>query len=132
MDGQGVADLVEFRLDLLREALKLTREQERAWNVYAERTRALAADIVREESRMRSALSMNGIQQVNHAVDTARDRLTAWEDIASAARTLYDNLTPDQKALADARFPSIVSALSGNGQPGGPSRFGGPAGKSTP
>jgi hypothetical protein len=109
---ENVTDLVEFRLALLQEDLKLTREQERAWIAYEERTRALAADISRERSRSQNALSMNAMQQVNHAVDHARDQLAAWEEIAPAAKALYDSLTPEQKALADARMPSIVAALT--------------------
>jgi len=114
-EQQGVGDLVAFRLALLQEDLKLTREQERAWTAYEERANALAADIAREQNRMRSPMSLNAMQQVNHAVDTARNRLTAWEEIAAAAKALYDGLTPQQKELADARFPSIVSALTAGG-----------------
>ena len=109
---ESVTDLVEFRLALLQEDLKLTRDQERAWITYEERTRALATDIARERSRSQTALSMNAMQQVNHAVDHARDQLAAWEEIAPAAKALYDSLTPEQKALADARMPSIVAALT--------------------
>ena len=124
---ESMTELVEFRLALLQEDLKLAREQERAWVVYEERTKALAADISREHARMQSAMSMNAMQQVNHAVDTARDRLTAWEEIASAAKALYDNLTPPQKELADARFPSIVSALNADTTTGSLPRSGGAA-----
>jgi len=116
-EQQSLIDLVEFRLALLQEGLKLTREQEQAWMAYEKRTMALAGDIAREQDRLKSAMSMNAMQQVNHAVDAARDRLTAWEDVASSAKALYDGLTPQQKELADARFPSIVNALVAGGMP---------------
>jgi hypothetical protein len=131
-EQESMTDLVAFRLELLQEDLKLSREQERAWINYEERTKALAADISRERSRTQSAMSMNAMQQVNHAVDTARDRLTAWEEIASAAKALYDSLTPQQKELADARFPSIVSALSAGSANGSLSRSEGTADKRGP
>jgi hypothetical protein len=121
-EQESVSDLVAFRLALLQEDLKLTPEQERLWLAYQERTQALAEDISRERKRMQSAMSLNAMQQVAHAVDTARNRLTAWEDIATAARTLYDGLAPQQKELADARFPSIVAALTGGGVTGFPAR----------
>jgi len=112
---ENVTALIEFRLALLQEDLKLTREQERAWAAYEDRVKALAADISRERGRTQSAMSMNAMEQVNHAVDMARNRLTAWEEIASAAKALYNGLAPQQKTLADQRFPSVVLALTGGG-----------------
>jgi predicted naringenin-chalcone synthase len=112
---ENVADVIGFRLAQLQEDLKLTREQEPAWAAYEERTLALAADVARERTRVQAAVSVNAMEQVNHAVDIARDRLTAWEDIATAAKNLYATLTPQQKSLVDQKFPSIVSAL----EPGG-------------
>ena len=112
---ENVTDVIEYRLALLQEDLKLTREEERAWAAYEERVKALAADISRERARTQSAMGMKAMDQVNHAVDMARNRLAAWEDIASVAKTLYDGLTPQQQTLADERFPSIVSALSSSG-----------------
>lgn len=123
---ENVADVMEYRLALLQEDLKLAREQERAWVAYEERVQALAADISRERARMQSFMTSNAVEQVNHAVDTARNRLTAWEEIASAAKTLYDGLNPQQKTLADQRFPSIVMALTSGGAAGPASRPDGP------
>jgi LTXXQ motif family protein len=117
---ENVADIVEYRLALLQEDLKLTRDQERGWAAYEDRIKALAADISRERSREQSTNSMNAVEDVNHAVDVARNRLTAWEDIAAAAKTLYDGLAPQQKTLADQRFPSIVLLLSTGSTSGGP------------
>lgn len=130
-EQQSVTDLVEFRLALLQEGLKLAREQEPIWLAYEKRTMALASDIAREQNRLKSTMSMSAIQRVNHAVDAARDRLTAWEDVASAARALYDSLTPQQKELADARFPSIVNALTAGGMPAFP-RYEGSGDKPAP
>jgi hypothetical protein len=129
---ESVVSLVEFRLALLQEDLKLTREQERSWLNYEERTKALAADISREQTRARSAMSMSAMQQVSHEVDTARDRLTAWEEIASAAKALYGSLTPEQRMLANARMPSVISALTPGRTAGSVTRPEGPAAKQGP
>jgi hypothetical protein len=75
---------------------------------------------VRERERAQSAALSSAIEQVNHAADMARNRLAAWEDIASATRALYASLTPQQKTLADQRFPSIVHELAGTPVPGDP------------
>ena len=123
---ENVADVIEYRLALLQEDLKLAREQERAWVAFEERVHALAADTTRERARMQSFMTGHAMEQVNHAVDTARNRLTAWEDIASATKTFYDGLNPQQKILADQRFPSIVMALTGGGTAGPVSKPDGP------
>ena len=104
---------VEDRLGLLEEDLRLSAGQSAAWQSYADKVKALAADIGRERARdPLNAGPANSLQQIDHAVDIARNRLTALEDIAAAARTLYDNLTPQQKSVADPRLATIVSAAT--------------------
>ncbi|HSN39762.1 MAG TPA: hypothetical protein VLT92_06160 [Burkholderiales bacterium] len=61
---------------------------------------------------------MNALQQIDHVVDVARDRLTALEDISAAVRVLYDGLAPRQKSLVDSRLPSIIVPLTAGGAPG--------------
>jgi hypothetical protein len=117
---ENVTDVVEYRLALLQEDLNLTRDQESGWATYEDRVKALATDISRERGRAQSTISMNAVEETNHAVDIARNRLTAWEDIATAAKALYAGLTPQQKLLADQRFPSIVLLLT-VGSAAGPS-----------
>ena len=48
------------------------------------------------------------MQRLDHSVDVARNRLTALEDIAAAAKALYEQLTPDQQARADPRLATLV------------------------
>jgi hypothetical protein len=117
---ESVATLVDYRLALLQEDLKLTRDQESGWVAYEERMKALAGDIMRERERAQSAALASAIEQVNHAADSARNRLTAWEDIAAATKSFYGTLTPQQKLLIDQRLPSIVHELSGVPVPGDP------------
>lgn len=74
---------------------------------------AYAADVGREQARgAPTAGSLSSLQQIDHAVDIARNRLTALEDIAAAARTLYGALTAQQKAIVDPRLANIVSSLA--------------------
>ena len=109
-------ELVEFRLDMLEEDLKLTPNQMKIWDAYAERVRAMATDIVRDRAPAQSIASPTAMQQMNRAVDTARNRLAALEDIATAAKTFYDVLTPEQKMLADSRFATILPLIAGGPQ----------------
>lgn len=125
---ESVTNLIDYRLALLQEDLNLARGQESGWLAYEERVKALAADITRERARAQNAAVSSAVDQVNHATDTARNRLAAWEDIASATKALYDILSPQQKLLADQRFPSIVHELSGISVPTdpGPKRMASP------
>jgi len=111
-----ISELIEFRLQSLQEDLRLSPGQERVWEPYADRVRALAADIVRERSRARTGEQQTAPQQVDHALDVARNRLTALEDIAVSAKALYAALLPEQRLLADSRFATIVPVIAGTSQ----------------
>ena len=107
---------VEDRLGMLEEDLHLTADQRTAWQSYADKVNALAADVGRE--RERGALGggpISALKQIDRAVDIARNRLTALEDIAIAAKALYGNLTPQQQSIADPRLVTIVSAIVNSG-----------------
>jgi hypothetical protein len=88
-DG-NVTVLIEYRLGLLEEDLKLTPTLLKSWEPYAERVRAMAADVMRERAPAQSLAPPTAMQQMNRTVDVARNRLTALEDVAAAAKTLYD------------------------------------------
>ena len=109
-------ELVEDRLGLLEEDLHLAADQRTAWQSYADKVKALVADIGRERERgPLGSAQLNSLQQIDHAVDVARNRLTALEDIAAAAHTLYGNLTPQQKSVADPRLANIVAGVTSGG-----------------
>lgn len=120
--------LTGYRLETLREDLKLAPEQEPAWKSYADKVSALAADISRERGRLKAVLELKSLQRIDAAVDVARNRLTALEEIASAAKALYARLTPGQQSLADARLATTLptaagfSGLAGAGARPGPPR----------
>lgn len=127
---------IDYRLSLLEEALKLQNTQWNAWNAFANKTRAYAQDVLRERGREAlgtSASQMRGLPHIGQAVDVARNRLAALEDVEVAAKALYGQLSPDQQAMADARIPTIVAprrgqaAQAGRGGPAGAAEQGGPA-----
>jgi LTXXQ motif family protein len=105
---------VEYRLSMLEQDLKLTDAQISPWQSWAEKVRSYAGDLARERARnltmpAASAVPPTGPEHVARAVDAARNRLTALEDVESATKTLYQGLTPEQKTLADMRIPLIVA-----------------------
>jgi hypothetical protein len=99
----------EYLLEMLREDLKLSPEQQAAWNPYADKVSALAADLSRERGRIKATMQLKALQRIDQSVDTARNRLTALEEIASAAKALYERLTPEQKAIADMRLAATLA-----------------------
>lgn len=117
---ESTVELVEFRLLMLEEDLKLSPSQQKTWDPYADQVRALATDVSRERGRVQAGAQLTALQQINRAVDTARNRLTALEEIAAAAKTLYDGLSPEQKMLADSRFATIIPIITGGAPAGMP------------
>jgi hypothetical protein len=106
---ESLYDQAEYRLSLLEEDLHLQPEQRKAWQSFADKVRAYAGDLARERTRLTVSSSALGLQHIDHAVDIARNRLTALEEISAAAKALYASLSPEQKTLADTRIVSIVA-----------------------
>ena len=115
---EAITDLIEFRLQSFEEDLKLSPNQQKLWDPYADKVRALTGDIVRERTRAQAqtGAQLTAPQQIDHALDVARNRLTALEAVAVSAKALYAGLMPDQKLLADSRFATILPMLGGNAQ----------------
>jgi len=99
----------EYLLEMLREDLKLSADQMTAWKTYADKVSALASDLSRERGRIKATLQLKALQRIDQSVDVARNRLTALEEIASAAKALYECLTPEQKSIADMRLATTLA-----------------------
>jgi len=98
----------EYLLGMLHEDLKLRSEQEPLWQAYADKVNALAGDIARERARIKATLELKALPRIDQAVDVARDRLTALEEISAAAKALHARLTPEQQTIADARLATTL------------------------
>jgi hypothetical protein len=119
-------DMLETSLHEFHEDLKLAPTQEVAWGAYVDRLRALESDVARER---RHSAQMGVLQRIDRTVDVARDRLTAVEDIAVAAKAFYARLTPEQQEIADPRLANLITAPLGLPPAAGgerPPRFRGP------
>ncbi len=127
--GEPRVNTLEVTAHELHEDLKLTPVQEPLWESYLDKVRALGNDIARERRPLGSA-GGNVTQQIDRIVDTARNRLTALEDIAQAAKDLYARLTPEQQPAASPRLANLMMMpLAQQAAPGGP---GGPGGRQRP
>lgn len=108
---------LEYRLNTLQVDLHLTPEQAALWQTFADRVLALEGDLARQRNRAMpvnaSTLSAPGspIKPIATAVDQARNRLTALEDIEAASRALYQALQADQKTMADVRMAEFLTPL---------------------
>jgi hypothetical protein len=117
---QNAPAQIEVLMHELYEDLKLTPAQQAAWQSYADKVQALGSDLARERSRAQAGAQLNALQQLDRALDAARNRLTGLEDIAAAAKTLYDSFTPEQKSVADSRLANIVPSSAAE-RPANPS-----------
>jgi hypothetical protein len=108
-------DQFEATVDELRSDLRLTGPQQPGWDAYIGKVRALAGDVQRErtQARIASTEAMSAPQRIDRAVDAARNRLAALEEIADSAKALYASLAPEQKPVADARLPSLITLAAG-------------------
>ena len=106
--GEPRVNTLETTAHELHEDLKLTPQQEPLWESYLDKLRALGNDIARERRPLGSARG-NVTQQIDRLVDTARNRLTALEDIAQAGKDLYAKLTPEQQPAADPRLANLMT-----------------------
>ena len=113
----------------LQQDLKLTADQQAAWDAYTRNVEALASDIARERGRTKEVMQMKVLQRLDHAVDVARNRLTAVEDIAAAAKKLYAGLTPQQQSTADPRLATAIAAAAASGSANSGIQLGRPEGR---
>lgn len=115
-------------------ALKLTPKQAVLWDAYQASVGALMADQVKQE--LYATTPRTAVQLINGKVDVVRNCLTAMEEIAERATTLYQSLDDGQKTIADQRLAATVPALysglvvqSSGGRAGGGQEQGGRGGR---
>lgn len=91
------------------QSLNLTPKQLVLGENYQESVSAMMAEQMKQESP--HSLRRTAVQQIESKVDTVRNRLTAMEEIAERAATLYRALDNAQKKIADQHLPGTVPAL---------------------
>ena len=101
-------DQVRMQLNSVRSALRLSPEQNAAWQAYEDRVIELLEDMARVAE---PPAGEGALKQIDRKVDVVRNRLAALEDLSDAARKLYASLSSDQKIVADRMLPGTVPAL---------------------
>jgi len=105
-NGNRLVATIQQQLDSVHYELKLRDDQEQAWQAYQDKVEAFMTDQLRVVPA--PAESGNALRQIDRKTDIVRNRLAAMEDIADAARHMYERLDSRQRATADRLLAGTV------------------------
>jgi hypothetical protein len=94
-------DQIRMQLTNTRLALKLTAEQNPAWQHYEDKVIGLI-------SEQPQSASDSAVKQIDRNAELLRGRLAAMQDLGYAAKDLYAILSDDQKAVAERMLGATV------------------------
>jgi LTXXQ motif family protein len=97
--GTNPESNADARLAYLKSELKITADQDAAWNAYSSAVKQQAAQMQAFRTAMFSAQTPQ--DRVALHGEHAKQRAAAFETLDKGLRELYDVLTADQKASAD-------------------------------
>jgi hypothetical protein len=108
-DGDAAA-LAEKRLAAFKTELKITAQQEAAWQAFAAKATEQAKAMQAQHQQMRQERDKAGATPVPvpdrmaQHLDQMKQHLADMESMQGAVKNLYAVLTPEQRALADRHF----------------------------
>jgi hypothetical protein len=106
---QGMHDDVEARIKTLHGQLKITPEQEQAWNAVAEQMRANAkARAAIRDQQGQTEKTATAPDMINAYAKTMDAHADGVHKFADAFQSLYDGMSPQQKKTADSVFREKV------------------------
>ncbi|MEQ9641421.1 MAG: Spy/CpxP family protein refolding chaperone [Alphaproteobacteria bacterium] len=99
----GAGQFVEGRIAFLKAELRVTGQQEQAWNRYAEAMRGSASAMKSMHEQMMSGDGMTTSlpDRLRRHEQMMSMRLQALKDFRAAALPLYEALSPKQQRIAD-------------------------------
>jgi hypothetical protein len=101
--GAGPAAHAEAHLAFLKTELKITGDQEAAWQAYATQMKQQAESMQARFAQAGSA-AQSAPDRMQQRAEFARQRVAAMESMSTAMKNLYAVLTPEQQAIADQHF----------------------------
>jgi Spy/CpxP family protein refolding chaperone len=110
MNGPGgcvqgnTAAVAEGRLDTLKAELKITANQEAAWNTFAAKARTQAETRPALCEKLQANTTATAPERLALRAEAMKQRAAGMEGIAAGLKELYGALTPEQKAVMDSRF----------------------------
>lgn len=113
--GAGPVARQDARLAFLKEELKITADQQAAWDAYATAVKAQAAAMEAFHAQAPAANVTPGERIEQHA-NFAKLRADQMTALSAAVKDLYAVLTPEQKTTADQYFGGFRVAQRGYGR----------------
>jgi len=101
--GAGPVERSEQRLSFLKNELKITPEQQSAWNAYTEHAKAQAATMEAFHAQP-AAAAQTPAERSEQRAERMNLRAKQVTAMSAAVKDLYAVLTPEQKAVADLHF----------------------------
>lgn len=103
--GFSPSAMVDGRLAALKSELKITADQDSAWQAFAAKAKqqAESRQAVRGQAAAQAQTAPERLAQ--HA-EFAKQRAASLDAMTAAVKDLYAALTPEQKAVADQRLAS--------------------------
>ena len=116
------AAAVEGRLAALKVELKITSDQDTAWQAFTAKARQQADTMIAHRAQMLSqapATTQSAPERLAQRTEFAKQRIAGMETMAAAVKDLYTALTPEQKALADQHLARGPMGRGAHGMGGG-------------
>ncbi len=101
--GGGPAANMDARLSFLKTELKITSDQQAAWDAYATQAKARAAAMQAFHAQPPST-AQTATERIDQRAERATLRAEQMKAMSAAVKDLYAALTPEQKAVADQHF----------------------------
>jgi hypothetical protein len=106
MAGVDPATMVDSHLANMKTQLKITTDQESAWQTFATVAKQQAAGMQALHTQMRDTTSTAPDRMALHA-QAMQQRAAGMATMSDAFKALYAVLTPEQKAIADQNFGMV-------------------------
>ena len=116
------AAAVEGHLAALKVELKITPEQDTAWQAFTAKARQQAETMPAHRAQMvaqMQATDQPAPERLTQRTEFAKQRIAGMETMTAAVKDLYAVLTPEQKAIADRQLARGPMAGGGRGMGGG-------------
>ncbi len=112
------AEFMEFKLEKLHKALKLTQNQEAAWNDWSEKIKAGQPGWKDRKKEFEGMANLPVPERMEKMLAFAKERVARLEEHLAATKAFYEKLTPEQRQTFDKEF-SFGHKGHGHGGPGG-------------
>jgi Spy/CpxP family protein refolding chaperone len=116
------AAAVEGHLAALKVELKITPDQEMAWQAFTTNARQQADTMIARRNQMFSqapGTTLSAPERLAQRTEFAKQRIAGMETMTAAVKDLYAVLTPEQKAIADRQLAHGPMGGGGRGMGGG-------------